>query len=495
MKNLLIFILLVHISLIYAQAETGEIVSSNDTCKNIDLYLSKLSMEKNFSGGLLIVKDGKKIFSKGYGWANKEMKIPFSSNTIASMGSITKAFTASAIMKLVEAGKVSVDDKLKKYFPDVPADKSEITIHQLLTHSSGFSEFLEKDGGDYEKVTTPEYLKRAFEQPLAFNPGAKAIYTNVGMSILAIIIEKVSGLDYEEYLKQELFDPIGVRRISYCYPELNTDTIAHGYENGTDWGTHQSHFKNAGGGPYWNLKGNGGLEASLNDMYTWVNAISSAKVLKESTIQTMFKRHIVEEGMDGNYYFGYGCNVSKSRRNTDIIDNGGSNGIYYARLIRLPEEGVVFYMVTNEKSANTNKVLPNITQLYFQGKIVQDAFEMQSGFESPVSEKIFNIIRGNNQINLDDTLRKAKIVVNDDMELYEVGRRFVDNGNTEAAFCLFKYFTEKYPELVVGCNELGEVYELKNNNPEAIKCYTKALVLRPENPRATSNLKKLSKKQ
>lgn len=494
MKKLLIFILLVHISLNYAQAENGEIVSSNDTCINIDLYLSKLAAEKNFSGGLLIVKDGRKIFSKGYGWANKEMKIPFSSNTLASMGSITKAFTASAIMKLVEERKVSVNDNLKKYFPDVPVDKSGITIHQLLTHSSGFSEFLENDGGDYERVETTEYLKRAFEQPLAFNPGEKAIYTNVGMSILAIIVEKVSGMDYEEYLKKALFDPIGVRRISYCYPELQTDTIAHGYNNGTDWGTHQSHFKNAGGGPYWNLKGNGGLEASLNDMYTWVNAISEAKVLSESTLQTMFKRHIVEEGMDGNYYFGYGCNISKSRRNTEMIDNGGSNGIYYARLIRLPEEGVVFYMVTNEKSANTNKVLPNVTQLYFQGKIVQDAFEMQSGFESPISEKIFSIIKANDKVDLEDTLLKAKITVNDDMELYEVGRRFVDNGNADAAFCLFKYFTEKYPELVVGWNELGEVYELKNNNPEAIKCYRTALALRPENPRALNNLKRIGLK-
>ena len=132
MKKLLIFILLVHISLNYAQAENGEIVSSNDTCINIDLYLSKLAAEKNFSGGLLIVKDGRKIFSKGYGWANKEMKIPFSSNTLASMGSITKAFTASAIMKLVEERKVSVNDNLKKYFPIK-------SMRRRKTKSAGFN--------------------------------------------------------------------------------------------------------------------------------------------------------------------------------------------------------------------------------------------------------------------------------------------------------------------------------------------------------------------
>ena len=119
---------------------------------------------------------------------------------------------------------------------------------------------------------------------------------------------------------------------------------------------------------------------------------------------------------------------------------------------------------------------------------------MQIGFESPISEKIFSIIKANDKVDLEDTLLKAKITVNDDMELYEVGRRFVDNGNADAAFCLFKYFTEKYPELVVGWNELGEVYELRNNNPEAIKCYSTALALRPENPRALNNLKRIGLK-
>lgn len=138
---------------------SGAVVNDNDTCTLIDKYLTKLSNEKNFSGGLLIIKDGKKIFSKGYGWANIEEKIPFTPSTLASIGSITKAFTAAAIMKLSEQNKLSVDDSLKKFFPTVPADKANITIHQLLTHSSGFHEFLQQDGGDYEKIETAEFLK------------------------------------------------------------------------------------------------------------------------------------------------------------------------------------------------------------------------------------------------------------------------------------------------------------------------------------------------
>ena len=92
------------------------VVANNDTCRQIDSYLSKLATEKFFSGALLIIKDGKKIFSKGYGWANKEMNIPFTPSTLACMGSITKAFTATAILKLLEQGKLSLNDPLKKYF-------------------------------------------------------------------------------------------------------------------------------------------------------------------------------------------------------------------------------------------------------------------------------------------------------------------------------------------------------------------------------------------
>ena len=184
--------------------------NATDNCPIIDSYLEKLAKEQNFSGGLLIIKDGKQLLSKGYGWADKANKIPFSPSTLASMGSITKAFTATAIMKLVEQNKLSVEDKLSKFFPNIPADKANITIHQLLTHSSGFHEFLKDDGGDYEKLETEAYLKRAFSEPLAFKAGEKAVYTNVGMSILAIIIEQVSGMDYEQFLKTQLFDPLSI---------------------------------------------------------------------------------------------------------------------------------------------------------------------------------------------------------------------------------------------------------------------------------------------
>ena len=467
-------------------------VANMDCCQTIDHYLLQIEHDKNFSGGLLIIKDGIKIFSKAYGWANKEKKTPFTPNTLASMGSITKAFTATAILKLCEQGKLSLNDSLKHFFPNCPSDKSGVTVHQLLTHSAGFHEFLKDDGGDYAKLEQPEFLLRAFNEPLSFKPGEKAIYTNVGMSILSVIIEQVSGMEYEAFLKKELFEPVEIHRIGYYSPPAPTEeSIAHGYQNGQDWGTIQRHFIDAGGGPYYNLKGNGGLEASLEDMFLWSNAIRDNKVLSAMSLRKMFTPHVVEEGYNGKSFFGYGCNISTTKRNTTMISNGGSNGIYFARWVRLPEEGLIFYMVTNESTINTNMVLPNVTQLYFQGKIEQDATTIQAQFDSPLAKKIADIVEMPTTTDLETTLTKEKIVVEDDMVLLDVGQSLIRQSKWEKALMLYRYYTKSYPNIVVAWNDMGDIYRMQSNKPEAKKCYQEALKLRPQNPRAKENLSKL----
>ncbi len=489
-SNKILFCVFISIFKLY-NGNTQIDVDTKQRIEQIDRYLLDLTKEKKYSGGLLIIKDGTTLIKKGYGYADRENHIPFSSNTLASIGSITKAFTAAAILKLVEQRKLNLEDPLIKFFPDIPHDKSNITIHQLLTHSGGFHEFLKKDGGDYEKIVKNEFLLRAFSEPLSFDPGKKAIYTNVGMSILAIIIEQVSNLDYEQYLKINLFDKNGIKSIGYRYPIQKMDSIAIGYQNGVRWGTHQTHFDQAGGGPYWNLKGNGGLEASLNDMEKWINGITSERILTKASVDKMFTAQVKEDNLEGEYYFGYGCNISKSQRNTKMIGNGGSNGIYYARIIRLPEEGLVFYMVTNESSINTNMVLPNVTQLFFNGKIDQDAIAIKPKFESEQSKKIYDMLKVNDQIDLGVELNKAGIQVDDDMVLLGVGQALMEERKFKSAYVLYHYYTHAFPNIVVAWNDFGDVLLNLSNKEEAIRCYRNALKVRPGNPRAAEALKKL----
>jgi CubicO group peptidase (beta-lactamase class C family) len=489
MKKTILLVAVIFIAGLLQASSLGDnnVVIANDTCKAIDNYLTKLSVEKSFSGALLIVQNGKKVFSKGYGWANKELKIPFTPSTLASMGSITKAFTAAAVLKLAEQQKLSVNDSLKKFFPGIPSDKSSITIHHLLTHSSGFHEFLQNDGGDYEKIETDAFLERAFSEPLSFKPGEKAVYTNVGMSILAIIIEKVSGMAYEAFLKKELFTPAGIKGIGYHYPAADENNIAVGYRDGKRWGTHQQRFKEAGGGPYWNLKGNGGLEVSLDDMFLWVNAVTNHVILNDSSVEKMFTPYIQEENSDAS--FGYGCNITRSRRGTKVVANGGSNGIYFAKLVRLPQEGLIFYLVTNESSVNANMIFPNVAQLYFEGKIIQDALSMKP--DNALAKKVYELVTRPSTTDLHSALAKENMHVDDDMVLLDVGRKLMEEKKTDKALILYTYYTEAFPNIVVAWNDLGDVYREMNKKQEAIKCYEQALKLRPGNPRATDNLKKL----
>ena len=175
--------------------------STIKTINKIETYLKEIE-KAEFTGTVLVGLNGKKVISRGYGFRNINQKLRNTPNTIFDIGSITKQFTGAAIIKLEMQGKLSTDDKISRYFSDVPKDKSEITIHQLLRHSSGLPSVV---GGDYDKITESEFVAKVMNTPLKFESGSKSSYSNVGYSLLAIIIEKVSGESYEQFLYKNLW--------------------------------------------------------------------------------------------------------------------------------------------------------------------------------------------------------------------------------------------------------------------------------------------------
>ena len=183
-------------------------VVKGELAQKLDQFMA-LQENDNFSGALLVAKDGEVILAKGYGFADRENNVKTSPETIYDVGSLTKQFTAAAIMKLHEQGKLSPQDKLTKYFENVPADKAGITLHHLLTHGAGFPGGL---GYDYAEVELDEFTKMAFEADLKFEPGKGYEYSNVGFALLAAIIEKVSGQPYDIYTRETLFKPAGMER-------------------------------------------------------------------------------------------------------------------------------------------------------------------------------------------------------------------------------------------------------------------------------------------
>jgi CubicO group peptidase (beta-lactamase class C family) len=261
-------------SLIAAGEEPlDRVVIRGKTGKQLDEYLSR-AVPFGFSGTVLIADADGILLHKGYGMADVRRRRPNGINTIFDMGSITKALTATAILGLESEGKLHVDDRLSKYF-DVPADKQEITLHQLLTHTSGL---VSDVGGDYDDIPKAVALQRMFAAPLVSSPGASFNYSNAGFSLLAAILEKVTGEEYEKYMRRKFFLPAGMQTTGYREVKWKPQKVAHNYQASLDLDTPLTRLVRANG-PNWNLLGNGGVLTTAADIYRWELAYRANKLI------------------------------------------------------------------------------------------------------------------------------------------------------------------------------------------------------------------------
>ncbi|HEV8410770.1 MAG TPA: serine hydrolase domain-containing protein [Gemmatimonadaceae bacterium] len=307
----------------------------------VDDYLTRLE-SLGYTGGVLMLHNGSTVIEKSYGFANREAGIRADTSTVYNLGSITKQFTAAAILRLEELGKLHTTDSISKFLPNVPADKRGITLHMLLTHTSGLqSDF---SPTDYEPTTRDEYLRRALTSRLRTPPGQEHFYANSGYSLLAAVIEIVTGEEYETALTRLVLRPAGMLETGYTAPHWAAARIAHGYQNGRDWGTIVARISEPGQ-PYWELRGNGGLHTTLGDMKKWDAAQNSRAVLADSSRKKYITPY-VNEGPAGLSQYAYGWAVMKTSRGTRLITHNGGNGIYVAEFLRFVDEGVTIFLTS-----------------------------------------------------------------------------------------------------------------------------------------------------
>lgn len=329
----------------------------SDLPEKLDEYMNRLS-ELGYSGALLVAEDGAVIFSKGYGMADRARGIQVTAETIFTTGSITKQFTAAAILKLEMQKKLSVNDPITKYFKNVPENKKEITLHHLLTHSAGLKSAL---GFDFTEITREEYIELAMKTPLNRPPGDAYEYSNVGFSLLAAIVEQVSGQSYDAFLQKHLFKPAGMSNTGYPNRNWNRNKLAHGYKGGQDWGTFLDHPM-AEDGPHWHLRGNGGIHSTVGDMYRWHQALEGDQILSQEAKEKMYTRHI-REGRSSSYY-GYGWSIVDSRHGKLITHNGG-NPYFAADFLRYVDTDVVIYITSNTAEQRATRISRTIARIVF----------------------------------------------------------------------------------------------------------------------------------
>jgi CubicO group peptidase (beta-lactamase class C family) len=309
-------------------------IVSGPVGQKLDAYLTRLE-GFGFAGSLLVAKDGQILLHKGYGLADREKGIPFTPETVFDIGSITKQFTAAAILKLESEGRLKVTDPLGKYF-DVPQDKAGITLHHLLTHSAGLKDVF---GDDYEEMSRDGLVKAALSSQLLWPPGTRYQYSNSGYSLLAAIVEKVSGRPYETYLRETFFQPAGMEKTGYRLPAWKPEELAHGYHGEEPWGTPLDHAW-APDGPWWNLRGNGGILSTTGDLYKWFLALEKGAVLSQEEQAKAYTPH-VPENEEGSSHYGYGWAIDKGPGGTRRIAHNGGNGIFAADFQRYPDDRLV----------------------------------------------------------------------------------------------------------------------------------------------------------
>ncbi|WP_299442970.1 serine hydrolase domain-containing protein [uncultured Aquimarina sp.] len=376
---------------VIAQA-TGENSSSNK--EKIANYLDQLE-DNGFSGSVLVAQHGKILLEKGYGYADRENKVKYTEKTVSTIGSITKQFTGAAILTLEMQGKLSVTDKLSTYFENVPNDKKDITLHHLLTHSAGLPPAI---GDDYEEITTDEFIEKTLRRKLLFEPGTGYEYSNVGYSVLGIIIEKLSGMSYEAYLSENLWKPAGMNQTGYQMPSFGN--IAVGYRKDRKWGrTTERAWANDG--PYWHLKANGGVLSTVQDMYKWHEALLGNKILNEDAKTKLYGKH-VEEGEGSGSYYGYGWAIFPTPRNTELIAHNGGNGVFFADMWRYLEEGITIIIMTNSVKRSYERITSQIAGILLKPDFIPEVSKESA--KNPITGEMADQLVKDfmNAVNTDD---------------------------------------------------------------------------------------------
>jgi CubicO group peptidase (beta-lactamase class C family) len=272
-----------------------------------DGYLSRLEAY-GFSGAVLIARHRQVLLQKGYGLADRARGLPVTADTAFGIASLDKQFTAAAILRLEMQGKLRIADPIKKYLAAVPADKAGITIHQLLTHTSGLANTYRDDLPDLE---FPQYIEAVLRTPLEAAPGKEFIYSNTGYDLLAGIIERVSGMSYERYLAAELFAPAGLLKTGLRLPEWGPGQVAKYQDSGRPdpaarlkWAKDPVH-------PFLSMR------TTVTDLYRWHLALSSHKVLSPEATNRLLT--VEKEG------YACGWNIGKTVRGTTVAYHGGSD--------------------------------------------------------------------------------------------------------------------------------------------------------------------------
>lgn len=337
------------IILLLANAGFGQAPGNRALEKSLDSLINTQFKAKEPGIVVLAARKGKVIYRKAFGSANLELNVPLKPDMVFRIGSITKQFTAIGILQLAEQGKLRLSDSVQQYIKGFPPKGHTITIEHLLTHTSGIPDYMAIDHPDpyiERHDFTPEFIINHFKNaPLQFVPGTKYAYTNSGYTLLAYIIEKVSGQKYHDYMRQQVLEKAGLQHTSYADELTIIPGRVCGYTR--DKGFYQNTYYQSLSIGY----GCGDLLSTVDDLYTWNNALLAGKLVKKETLGKAFTPYRLQDGKTTNY--GYGWNVGNMYGAPCIKHEGQVSG-FISTESYFPEQDVFVTVLTNIRSAEDN---------------------------------------------------------------------------------------------------------------------------------------------
>jgi len=477
------------LALIFMTAGCSNAVDNKPT--KIDSLISAYNDYGLFHGTVLVAENGRIIFEKGYGPANREWNTLHAPDTKFRIASITKTFTAVLIMQLVETGKVDLNGKLTDYLPFYRKETGErVTIHHLLSHSSGIPDYLGIPGFWQNQIllqfSRKEFVHRFCSGDLEFEPGFKYQYNNSGYYLLGLIIEEMTGKSFETALQKYILEPLGMKNTGMDNNRVVLKNRATGYvKSGFD-------FLNV---PYLNIDNSyasGQMYSTVRDLYLFDQALYTDLLLSPQHRDKLFASHYYYA--KGDYSIGYDWELGKlplsecSEGAAYAQHMGGLNG-FNTLFCRLIEDKHLIVLLGNLDSAPLKEMRQKIANILYDKSIDMPLKSIAWEIREIIEEKGVN-----SAIRVYHSIRTEQSTEYDlgERELNAVGYYLLRNKRIEEAIQIFQLNVEVYPDYANGWDSLAEACMLNGDKKLAIEYYQKCLKLNPKSQNALNMLRKLN---
>jgi len=444
----------------------------------ISKLMSTLHERGQFNGAILVAKGGQIVYRNAFGKANLQTGTDFTPETPSDIGSVTKQFTAMAIMILAGRNELNYDDPVAKYIPDFSrsAHFHKITLRNLLTHTSGIPDYDDlgiDDSGLDQKGLIAALLKK---EELLVKPSLKYRYSNPGYALLAVVVERVSGKSFGEFLGQEIFKPLGMSdTFLYDSPGKKDARSAVGYDQ----------FGQVDDASATAVPGDGGIYSTVDDLFKWDQSLYTDKLVSQRMMTEAFTPGTVEEGTST---YGFGWNVGQDGNDKYVWHTGNQAG-FRAFIERRLRERVTVIMLTNTGNSKRQDINTAIQNILADKPYV---VPKQSG-----AETLYRVIH---ESGIQTALQRYDILKNEKSADYDLGESELNTlgyqllyGDKRAsdAVAIFSLNTKEHPNSSNAFDSLGEAYWRSGQKSLAISAYQTALKLDPTNGHAASMLKEL----